>query len=85
MKHAGRFDPGALAALGVQVQRLRSDSRQVQAGDVFAAFPGERTDGRRFIAQAIAAGASAVLWESRAFQWDPSWRVPWVGLSPWTP
>jgi UDP-N-acetylmuramoyl-L-alanyl-D-glutamate--2,6-diaminopimelate ligase len=81
MRHAGRFDPAALVALGVEVKRLRSDSRQVQAGDLFAAFPGERTDGRRFVAQAIAAGASAVLWESRAFQWDPSWRVPNLGVA----
>jgi UDP-N-acetylmuramoyl-L-alanyl-D-glutamate--2,6-diaminopimelate ligase len=81
MKRAGQFDPAALAALGVEVKRLRSDSRQVQAGDVFAAFPGERADGRRFIPQAIAAGAAAVLWESRAFQWDPSWRVPNLGVA----
>ena len=81
MKHAGRFDPAALAALGVELRRLRSDSRQVQPGDAFAAFPGARADGRSFIPQALAAGASAVLWDSRGFQWDQSWRVPNLGIA----
>ena len=60
-----RFDPAQLEQLGVRVDRLRTDSRQVQRGDVFVAFPGERTDGRRFIRQAVAAGAAAVIWEER--------------------
>ena len=81
MTRAGRFDPAALDALGVEIRRLRSDSRQIQAGEVFVACPGQRTDGRRFIAQAIAAGAAAVLWESNAFQWDPAWRVPNLGIA----
>ncbi|HEU5283997.1 MAG TPA: UDP-N-acetylmuramoyl-L-alanyl-D-glutamate--2,6-diaminopimelate ligase [Burkholderiales bacterium] len=81
MKHAGRFDPAALAALGVELRRLRSDSRRVQPGDAFAAFPGARADGRSFIPQALAAGASAVLWDSRGFQWDRSWRVPNLGIA----
>lgn len=63
-------------ALGVPVKGLAIDSRQVKAGDVFLAYPGEQTDGRRFIGEAIAAGAVAVLWEPEGFQWDPDWRVP---------
>jgi len=81
MTRAGRFDPAALAALGVEVKRLRSDSRQLRAGEVFVACPGQRTDGRRFIPQAIAAGAAAVLWEANGFQWDPAWRVPNLGIA----
>ncbi len=71
-----RFDPLTVDALGVPVTRLATDSRRVEAGDVFVAVPGARIDGRRFIAQAIAAGAAGVLWEAGGFQWDPAWRVP---------
>ena len=76
-----RFDPAQLEQLGVRVDRLRTDSRQVQRGDVFVAFPGERTDGRRFIRQAVAAGAAAVIWEARGYQWDASVGVPNLGVS----
>jgi UDP-N-acetylmuramoyl-L-alanyl-D-glutamate--2,6-diaminopimelate ligase len=81
MTRAPQIDPSVLDALGVEVRRLRSDSRQVERGDVFVACPGQRTDGRRFIPQAIAAGAAAVLWESGDFQWDPAWRVPNLGIA----
>jgi UDP-N-acetylmuramoyl-tripeptide--D-alanyl-D-alanine ligase len=37
------------------------DSRRVAPGSLFVALPGERTDGHRFIAAAVAAGAVAVL------------------------
>ncbi|HEY9380568.1 MAG TPA: Mur ligase domain-containing protein, partial [Burkholderiales bacterium] len=43
----------------MSVNALRSDSRAVRAGDVFLAYPGEQADGRRFIGDAIKAGASA--------------------------
>lgn len=48
---------------GVVATRLSSDSRCVQSGDVFVAFPGARADGRDFIAQAVAKGAAAVIAE----------------------
>jgi UDP-N-acetylmuramoyl-tripeptide--D-alanyl-D-alanine ligase len=37
------------------------DSRAVRAGELFAALPGERTDGHRFLGTAAAAGAAALL------------------------
>jgi UDP-N-acetylmuramoyl-tripeptide--D-alanyl-D-alanine ligase len=37
------------------------DSRQVVAGALFVALPGERTDGHRFLRDAAAAGAAALL------------------------
>jgi UDP-N-acetylmuramyl-tripeptide synthetase len=43
---------------------LRSDSRQVRAGDAFLAWPGAARDGRGFVAQALAAGASGCLVEA---------------------
>jgi UDP-N-acetylmuramoyl-L-alanyl-D-glutamate--2,6-diaminopimelate ligase len=49
---------------GVKPQRLTADSRRVQPGDVFVAFPGAQVDGRDFIAQALANGAAAVIAEA---------------------
>jgi UDP-N-acetylmuramoyl-L-alanyl-D-glutamate--2,6-diaminopimelate ligase len=42
---------------------LTSDSRQVEAGDVFIAYPGERYDGRQFIDAAKSSAAAAVLFD----------------------
>ncbi len=69
----------ALDRLGIR--RLTTDSRRVQRGDTFIAYPGESQDGRRFIAQAITNGVSSVLWERRDFEWNPEWRVPNLGLA----
>ncbi len=49
---------------GIRPERLAADSRRVQPGDVFLAFPGSRVDGRDFIAQAVAKGAAAVIAEA---------------------
>ena len=49
---------------GVAAKRLTADSRRVQPGDVFVAFPGAQADGRDFIAQAMANGAAAVIAEA---------------------
>ncbi len=40
---------------------MTADSRQVRPGMLYAALPGVRLDGRAFIADAVARGASAVL------------------------
>lgn len=49
---------------GLAIRDMQLDSRRLQAGDLFMAVGGERADGRRFIEDAIAAGAVAVLAES---------------------
>jgi len=64
-----------LSAAGVTVGRLCLDSRQVRAGDIFLACPGHRVDGRRFIVDAVHAGAAAVLWERSGHVWDASLPV----------
>jgi UDP-N-acetylmuramoyl-L-alanyl-D-glutamate--2,6-diaminopimelate ligase len=56
--------------------QLSSDSRSIGVGDVFFAFPGEVSDGRKYIAQAIEAGAKAVVHEAEGFGWNPAWTVP---------
>ncbi len=43
------------------VRGITADSRAVEPGFIFAALPGTRADGRRFIADAVARGAVAVL------------------------
>ena len=40
---------------------VSTDSRQVKAGDVFFAIPGEKFDGHDFVAKAILAGAAAAV------------------------
>lgn len=37
------------------------DSRRIRPGELFVALPGERTDGHRFLREAVIAGASAIL------------------------
>ena len=54
----GAVPPGAEH---IAVKGLTSDSRAVKPGFVFAALPGSTVDGSKFIPQAIAAGAVAVL------------------------
>jgi UDP-N-acetylmuramoyl-L-alanyl-D-glutamate--2,6-diaminopimelate ligase len=53
-----------LAARGIRPTSLCADSRAVRPGDVFVAMPGHRTDGRAYIADAVARGAAGVLHEA---------------------
>ncbi len=48
-------------AVDPQVTGVTADSRKVQPGYLFAALPGAKADGAAFAAQAVAAGAVAVL------------------------
>ncbi len=57
------------------VKQLRTDSRRVQPGDAFIAWPGYANDGRQFVPSALAAGALACVVEARgaeAFSFDGS-------------
>ena len=54
----------------VQVTGLTADSRQVTPGCLFAALPGAKSDGRDFIADAVARGAAAVL-ATTGTEWPP--------------
>src|SRR5947208_12018903 len=61
----------------IVVTGLAADSRAVKPGDLFFALAGAKTDGARFIDQAIASGAVAV-----ACQHSPQadLRVPFVAI-----
>jgi murE/murF fusion protein len=70
----------ALRETGLTITNLVVDSREVKPGDVFLAYPGAEHDGRRFIGQAIANGAAAILWERAGFEWHDGWRVANSGV-----
>ncbi|HCE11042.1 MAG TPA: UDP-N-acetylmuramoyl-L-alanyl-D-glutamate--2,6-diaminopimelate ligase, partial [Oxalobacteraceae bacterium] len=61
--------------------QLSSDSRRIQAGDIFFAYPGDVADGRAYIAQAIMQGAQAVVYDADDFSWDAAWAVPQLAVS----
>ena len=62
MMRASGMEPALPPALaGLEIGGLTADSRRVRPGDLFAALPGARADGRAFIADAVARGAAAVL------------------------
>ena len=69
-----------LRAVAPAVQ-LSSDSRRIQAGDIFFAYPGDVADGRAYIAQAIVQGAQAVVYDADDFSWDAAWAVPQLAVS----
>ncbi len=72
---------GALEEQGIAVVSLATDSRLVNQGDVFLAYLGEKTDGRKFISQAIESGAVAIIWDRDNFIWNKTWQIPNVGVS----
>jgi len=62
---------------------LRTDSRQLAAGDAFIAWPGAAVDGRSFVPQALASGAVACLVEqagASAFALDAHHVASYAGL-----
>ncbi len=70
--------PEALAWLQAQgATRLQTDSRHVQPGDAFIAWPGFATDGRQFVPAALSAGAVACLVEADGLHTAP-------GMAAWT-
>jgi len=54
----GDLDPHAAA---IEVGGITADSRSVAPGDVFVALAGAKTDGARYVDQAVANGAVAVM------------------------
>jgi UDP-N-acetylmuramoyl-L-alanyl-D-glutamate--2,6-diaminopimelate ligase len=62
-------------SIKTSVKNITADSRKVQSGSLFLAYPGDKSDGRNYIADAIANGASAVLWDSDKFEWNAAWDI----------
>jgi UDP-N-acetylmuramoyl-L-alanyl-D-glutamate--2,6-diaminopimelate ligase len=60
-----------------QVTGVEYDSRRVQPGNAFVAMRGESSDGNRFIEQAIAGGAAAIVTDSDRRPENVAWaQVP---------
>jgi len=62
------------------IEGVQLDSRRVRPGDLFVAMPGEIHDGRQFIEQAVANGASAVLAEAPVSGFVEGIPVPLVEI-----
>jgi len=65
----------------IAVEGLSVDSRLVKAGDLFFAYPGTSADGRDHIDEALANGASIVLYESEYTEISYSDRGPLIPVS----
>ena len=63
------------------IKNLVTDSRKVQPGDVFFACPVGSGDGRKYIGQAIAQGAKAVIYEAADFVWNTDFAVPHLAVA----
>jgi len=71
--HHASADAALAWLLAHGVRGLATDSRRVQPGDAFIAWPGYGVDARQFVPQALAAGAAACLVEAEgatAFEFD---------------
>ena len=65
------------------VHNLGTDSRRLQAGDAFIAWPGYANDGRQFVPAALAAGAAACIVEAKgaeSFGFDATRVATMAGL-----
>lgn len=47
----------------VQIKGVSIDSRNIEKGNLFVPFKGEKVDGHRYVEDAISRGASAALWQ----------------------
>ncbi len=72
---------GQLKQQGIHPADVTADSRQVRSNSLFLAYPGERVDGRQFIAQALAQGASAVAYESADYTWTAENAVAHIAVA----
>ena len=62
------------------IKYVTTDSREVKPGSLFLAYPGAMSDGRNYIVDAIKNGASAVIWDSENFEWNPNWDIENIGM-----
>lgn len=66
--HHPAFDPASAHPAAqwlsaANIRELTADSRAVTTAHAFVAYAGVQTDGRKFITDAVARGAAAVLWD----------------------
>ncbi|MGI9206081.1 MAG: UDP-N-acetylmuramoyl-L-alanyl-D-glutamate--2,6-diaminopimelate ligase [Woeseiaceae bacterium] len=68
---------GIVAAPPVPISGITADSRLLRPGDVFLACQGATSHGLDYLDQAVAAGISAVVWDSSTHK-DPQTDVPGI-------
>lgn len=54
----------------IDIEGIENDSRSINPGDLFIAYPGVKTDGRLYIQQAISAGAISIVYDPEGFSLD---------------
>lgn len=66
----------------IEIARLTLDSRQIQPQDLFIALKGTQVDGRQYISDAIARGASAVLTDAATADEVITWQqhIPIISI-----
>ncbi|MCE2990190.1 MAG: UDP-N-acetylmuramoyl-L-alanyl-D-glutamate--2,6-diaminopimelate ligase [Nitrosomonadaceae bacterium] len=77
----------AIDRMPTRIEHATASSRDARAGSLFLAYPGAARDGRRFIADAVARGVSAVAFEAgdadsatEPFVWREEWKVPHIAV-----
>lgn len=72
--------PFGITAPALVLTDIQLDSRRVGPGSLFVAIRGHQVDGRRFIEQAVAQGATAVVFEEDGEFIAPATSVPCIGI-----
>jgi UDP-N-acetylmuramoyl-L-alanyl-D-glutamate--2,6-diaminopimelate ligase len=68
---------GAAAHGDLEIAEVAYDSRKVRPGTLFVAIRGEKTDGNKFVSDAMARGAAAIVSEQTRPETLPA-EVPWI-------
>ena len=80
MPLAALLESGDAALRNTVVSGIEIDSRRIRPGDLFLAMPGDVHDGRQFIEQAVANGASAIVAEAPVAGFVDAVAVPLVEI-----
>ncbi len=72
--------PFGIQAPALTLTDIQLDSRRVRPGTLFVAICGHQVDGRRFIEQAVAQGATAVVFEEDGEFVAPATSIPCIGM-----
>jgi UDP-N-acetylmuramoyl-tripeptide--D-alanyl-D-alanine ligase len=75
MSEVARAVDGALVGDDVEVRSVATDSREVVAGALFVALPGDRVDGHGFVGRSLELGAAGVLVQDGSEADAPTIRV----------
>ena len=66
----------SLKKLLTEFKYLEQNSVNIKKDSIFLAYPGESSDGRSYIDEAIKKGAGAIIYDPLDFKWDTRWNLP---------